>query len=1015
MKKIYLTLLSVVFSLLVMQAQRTISGQVSGADGSPLIGVNVSEQGTSSGTVTDFDGNFSISVSDGASLVFSYLGYETQTVGVGDQTSMMVVLAEGVALDEVVVTALGISREKKSLTYSAQTVNTEDLALARDLNVVNSLSGKVAGISISPSGSGVGGASRVILRGNRSIAGNSQPLYVIDGVPILGDITDVNPDDIENISVLKGPNAAALYGNRANNGAIIITTKKGKDGKFVISLNTTYTLSQPQILNNFQNSFAQGNNNTYNANSEDSWGPAISGQAADHWSNNPEFSTSGYTLSAQPDNVSDFYQTGANFATNLSASGGTDKSQTYFSYTYTDASGVVPSNALKRHNAHIRLTNQLNSRLTLDTKLNYIREDVNNSISQGESYDNPSRHALRLPRTIRTADAENFEFINSAGLNRQHYWNPGSNGGANPYWTFNRNTNQRDVDRIIGLASLSYDITDKLKVQVRSAFDRVNRQNETRQWNDSYIIADNGVYNVTKIDGHELNNDILLSYNTDVTSDFNVGVSVGANSRKERGASLTGRVDRGTGLIVPNFFTLSNTNDGFTDNNFGSPKDVNSVYGFANLAYKDAIYVDLTARNDWSSTLPPDAWSFFYPSIGVNVILSDLVDLPEVITFAKVRSSFATVGNDTDPYQTLRTASLSAGGANGYLNISGTIPNSALLPEKTRSVEVGADLRFFSNRVGLDFTYYKSNSENQLFSVALPVGSGASQFFTNGGDVENKGIEAILKLTPVKTSDFRWDIGVNFTRNTSTVVKINDERPRIQVSSDFLRAFFIEQGEPWGNVFSRGFERNEGGDIIVGADGLPLITGGRTVLAANYNPDFLAGISNTINYKDIYLSFLIDIRQGGSVTSMTNAILYGGGQTEETVPGRDGFVFGQGDYAKWGNAVNEDGSANNKQITAEQFWNLVGGRNAPVGEAFAVDASNMRLRELVLGYKLPIKSNAISSAKVSVVGRNLFFFYNAAGDFDPEVIVGTGKEAEGFSSFAPPTIRTIGLNLSLKF
>ncbi len=1015
MKKLITCLLvfaSISFSL---TAQRTVTGVVSEADGAPLIGVNVLEEGTSNGTITDLDGSYSLTVGDNASLVFSFTGYESQTIVVGSQNQINITLQAGVALQEIVVTALGISREKKALTYSAQSVNTEELALAREANVVNSLSGKVAGISVSPSGAGVGGASRVILRGNRSISGSSAPLYVIDGVPILGDPTDVNPDDILNISVLKGPNAAALYGNRANNGAIIITTKKGSEGDIKVSLNTTLMASSPMILHNFQNEFGQGNAGQYNAASEDSWGPAITGQSVPHWSNDANSGLTSYSLNAQPDNVTDFYQTGYNWATNLAFSGGSERMQTYFSYTYTDAEGVVPNNALKRHNAHLRITNKVFDKLTLDTKLNYIREDGANALSQGESFSNPNRHALRLPRTIRTEDASIFEFTDPSGSNRQHYWNPGSNGGANPYWTINRNTNQRDVDRIIALASLRYEFTPEISLMVRTAWDRINRQHEDRLFNDSYIIADDGVYNLTRIDAHEWNTDVLLSYNKQVNDDWNIGVSVGANARKERGSRLTGNVDRGVGLIVPNFFALSNTNDAFASNDQGLPRDVNSIYGFANISYKDAVYLDITGRNDWSSTLPADNWSFFYPSFGLNLILSELTDLPDFISFAKLRGSWAEVGNDTNPFQTLRTASLSAGGNNGFLNISGTIPNENLLPEKTRSIEIGADIRFSGSRVGLDFTYYKSNSENQLFSVALPVGSGASQFFTNGGDVENKGVEAILTLIPVSHDDFRWDVAFNFTKNTSTVVKINDERPRIQVASDFLRAFFIEQGEPWGNVFSRGFERDSQGRILVGDNGLPLITGGRTVLAANYNPDWLGGISNTLSYKDVYMSFLVDIRQGGSVTSMTNAIVYGGGHVEETVPGRTGFVFGEGEYARWGEAVREDGSPNNLTTTSEEFWNLVGGRNAPVGEAFAVDASNVRLRELVLGYNLPITSEHISSLRVSLVGRNLFFFSNSAGDIDPEVLVGTGKASEGFNSFAPPTTRSFGLNVSVEF
>ena len=520
-RNLFLLLLFLCISTSMVLAQRTISGKVIDTDGESLIGVNILEAGTSNGTVTDFDGNYSLTVSEGATLTFSYTGYAEQSVVVGSQSIVNLTLAEGVALDEVVVTALGISREKKSLSYSAQNVQTEDISKARALNVVNSLSGKVAGISVSPGGSGVGSSSRVILRGNRSIAGNSQPLYVIDGAPILGDPTDINPDDIASISVLKGPNAAALYGNRANNGAIIITTKTGTAGGFKVSLNTTFTSSSPLILNNFQNEYAQGNSGTYNGASEDSWGPRISGQSVDHWSNDPSAAGGTYSLSAQPDNVTDFYQTGTNSATNLAISGGTEKSQTYFSYTYTGAEGVVPGNELKRHNIHLRVTNKLMDRLTLDAKVNYIKEDITNAIPGGENYANANRHILRIPRTIRTQDVSKFEFTDPSGLNRQHFWNPGSNGGANPYWTINRNTNERDVDRVVAFTSLRYEFTDEFSIQVRSAFDRVNRQNDSRFANDSYIIADDGVFDLTKSDQYEWNNDVLATYNTRVNDDLN--------------------------------------------------------------------------------------------------------------------------------------------------------------------------------------------------------------------------------------------------------------------------------------------------------------------------------------------------------------------------------------------------------------------------------------------------------------------------------------------------------------
>lgn len=991
-------------------AQRTISGKVTDSGGSPLIGVNILEAGTSNGVVTDLDGNYTLSVSEGATVVFSYTGFTEQSIPVGAQSVINITLQEGVALDEVVVTALGISREKKSLTYAAQNINTQEISQARDLNVVNSLSGKVAGISIMRSGAGVGAPSRVILRGNRSLFGNNQPLYIVDGAPILGDLTSINPDDIESISVLKGANAAALYGNRGQNGVIIISTKKGKEG-FNVSLNTTYMNESPLLLRNYQTQFGQGNNGKYNKSSEDAWGASIGG-SADHWSPDPNFPSKTYSLTAN-DPVGDFFQNGHNFATSLSISSASAKTQTYFSYTFTDAAGVVPTNELNRHNAHLRITNQISNKLTLDTKLNYVREDYDNILPQGENFANPVRHAYRLPANVRTEDIEIFEYTDALRRNRQHYWNPGSNGGANPYWSINRNTNTRTVDRVIGLISLKYQFTDALSVQVRSALDRINAKTENLDWNDSYIIADNGRFSLARSENYELNNDILIAFEKYLNDDLSLNISAGANARSERASSLSSNTN--TALIVPNFFALGNTQNVASSHSIGAPRDVNSVYGLLSLGWKNAVYLDVTARNDWSSTLPKSNWSFFYPSAGLSVVLSDLTTLPDFISYAKFRGSWAQVGNDAVPFQLQRTAALTAGGNNGFLALSSTIPNENLKPEETTSFELGADLSFADNRIGIDFTYYKANTRNQLFSIALPIGSGASGIFTNGGDVQNKGIEAILNFVPVKTTNFNWNLGFNYTKNTSLVIEVNDERPRVSFGSDFLREFFVEQGEAWGNVYSRGFERDAQGRVIVGANGLPKLTAGRTVKIGNFNPDWLGGIRNSLNWKDLNLSFLVDIRQGGQTASITDAIIFGGGLVEETLQGRDGsLVFGQ-NFFENETAVKEDGTPNDLKMSAEAFWQAVGGRNAPVGEVFAVDASNVRLREVVLGYKLPINNSFIKGAHISLVGRNLFFFSNKAKTLDPESIVGTGEVAEGFESFSPPTARSFGFNLQLNF
>ena len=1012
-------------------AQLTVSGTVTSAvDQAPLPGVSILVKGTSTGTSTDSDGKFTINVPDNSSvLVLSFIGFTTQEVTVGNQSNISITMAEDATeLSEVVVTALGIEREKKALTYAVQDVSTEELSKARELNVINSLSGKVTGISINRAGTGVGAATRVILRGNRSINGNSQPIYIVDGVPISGDISDINPDDVESITVLKGGNASALYGARGQNGVIMVNTKKGKNtGKgFLIDVNTTYQFETPILLTNYQNVYGQGTNGVYSPNSETAWGPPLDGSTVAHWSPDPNRPVSEYAFTAQPDNVRDFYQTGRNAATTLAITTGNEKSQTYFSYTYTDAKGVVPTNELTRHNLNLRLSNKLTEKLTLDAKLTYIREDIENQLAQGESFDNPIRHAIRLPRNIRTEDIERYQYLNAEGIIRQNYWNVGSNGGANPYWTINRNVKLDVTDRVIALASLRYQLTNDLSIMGRSSIDRSFGSNDTRLYNDTYIIAQNGRFSQGRTDGYEWNSDFLITYSKTLNDNFSFSINGGGNARKNRNSGLS--ANTGPGLTVPNFFAMGNTQQVLATHDVGGPQDNNSLYAFAQVAFKDAIYLDLTHRNDWSSTLSPEAWSIPYSSAGLNVVISDLVELPSsFLSFAKVRASFAETGNATSPYQLQRTAALSAGGTGGYLALSATLPNPNLVPEFTKSLELGADVRFFLNRVGLDFTYYKTNTENQLFTLSLPVGSGASTYFVNGGDVQNNGVELTLTGKPVASRNFKWDITLNFARNVSLVKKIHDKRPSVEIGADFLRRFRIEEGSPFGDVYSRGLLRNSQGQVLIDAlTGLPRVTAGFTAKVANYNPDWLGGIHNAFTFKNFSFSFLIDIRQGGSISSLGNAIIYADGLTEETLEGREGgLVFGENFYANEdaviGTGTEAEGTvlpANNIPIKAQDFWLKVGGRNAPVGELFTVDASNVRFREAVLGYSLPsslLGDGPFRKVSISFVGRNLFFISNKAKNIDPDVTVGTGTAAWGYDAFGPPTARSYGFNLNLGF
>ncbi len=1000
--------------------QTRVSGRVTDAsDNLPLPGVSVKVKGILVGTTTDLDGRYSIVVPDGSNiLVFTYIGFTTQEIVVDNKTTIDVTLkTSSSVLNEVVVTALGIKREAKSLSYSTQSVSTKELTEARELNVVNSLQGKVAGLSINSSGTGVGAEARVVLRGNRSISGDSQPLYIIDGVPIRGNPSNLSLDNIASINILKGPNAAALYGSAAQNGAIVIETKNGVQGMDV-SFNNTFMVMDPVLSIPFQNTYGQGQSGIYQKTAEVAWGPLLDGRTVSSWSLNPAQASNTYAFSPQPTNKIDAYNTGSSYASSLFASVGSEKTQSAFSYTFNNATGILPDNKLQRHNLSVRINNKFSKRMSMDSKIDYINQRINNKLAEGESNFNPNRQIYTMPSNINLADARQFEYVDGNGAIRQNFWNSTTTTGANPFWTLNRNPNVNLTERVIAMTSLTYNFTTALKFMVRGSYDGASGTMEEKLYNGTYVRAPDGRYSLNKSNDYLLNGDALLSYSGKFISDLTSSFSVGANIQRKRDKAVNSNT--GTSMIIPNFFTLSNTNLPVTIDLPGQSSDIQSVYAFANFGWKDWLFADITGRNDWSSTLPTSSRSYFYPSVGLSAVLSDAIsNMPSVISFAKIRASWASVGNSAPPYMLDRSAAFRAGGNFGFLQFNSILPNPDLLPEKTESTELGLDVRFFKARLGLDFTLYKTNTYNQLFTIALPVGSGAAQYFTNGGEVENRGFEALVTGIPVKTDKITWETNINFATNRNMVLEISDERPRIVVGSDpYVREFVIEQGQPYGQIYSKGFVRDANQRVVVGTNGLPKLTAGRTVQIANFNPDWTGGISNSINWGKLNLSFLIQHRQGGSMVSMTNAILTGSGLTEQTLEGRDGnLIFGQNVF-KNETAVKEDGTPNNIAVKAETFWLGVGGRNSPVGEAFVGSATNTRFRELTLGYDVPAKLISrlpVSNMRISLVGRNLFYLYRESPDIDADLMQGTTPDSEGFQSFAPPTTRSIGLNLKIDF
>ncbi len=1026
-QKLLLTsLLALFLSCSALLAQnRSISGTVKDEAGELAPGVTIQVKGTNIGTYTDANGAFRLEGPAQGTLVFAFTGYASQevpyTAGTG---SIDVALSQDNSqLNEVVVTAFGITKDQRTLSYATQAIQTKTFAQARELNVANSLSGRVAGLDIARSASGVGGSTRVVLRGDRSITGNNQALIVVDGVPLdnsnfspgnanggrdRGDgLSSVNPDDVESINVLRGAAATALYGSRASNGALLITTKKGAARRGIgVSINSSYLAESPIVLQKFQNEYGQGSAGVYNKGSEFSWGPKMTGQSVEAWGPSPDATGASYNLSAQPDNYNDFYSTGGQLSNSVAFTGGTEKMQTYFSYTNVGATGIVDNNKLRRNNFNLRLNNQLSDKLSLDTKITYLNEKIDNRQQTGEAFANVQRHILRIPRNIPLAQAEKFEYTDPVTGNvRQNFWNPGSNGGQNPYWIKNRVLSSDIRDRVIGFSSLTYKFTPAFSIMARAGMDQYVDKLESKLFTNTYTIADNGEYLTYWRQVRELNFDLLGFYKKQFGENFALDVTAGGSIQQRD------QLDQETtnnGLNRPNLFITSNARNSVTSRGV-IETEKQGVFATADFTFKNAITLSAWGRNDWSSTLPKESWSYFFPGGGLSVLLSELVQMPQAITFAKLRGSYAVTGNDARPYLLSQTYTFLAGGPNGFITRDGIKPFPTLKPELTTALEFGLEMRFFKNRLGFDLGYYNSDSKNQLFQVAIPPASGWSSEFINAGLVNNKGVEVVLNATPIKSRKFSWDIDLNFARNVNKLVELTPDLKSLTLTGDFMNQIRADVGKPLGEVYSRGYVRNASDQILVGADGLPQITPGATVYLGNSRPDWTGGIGNRFTFGNLSLSVLISARLGGVVTSFTNAVIYADGVAEETLAGRDSYTFP---------GVKEDGTPNTTATTAEKYWLKVGGRNTPAGEVFTYDASNIRLREAVLSYSLPtnvVTKSPFQAASLSLVGRNLFFLMNRAKGFDPELASGSQNTTVGLESFSLPSTRSLGVNLNLTF
>ncbi|MGJ1227620.1 SusC/RagA family TonB-linked outer membrane protein [Sphingobacterium siyangense] len=997
-------------SLLHAQTNQVKGTVVDAKTKAPIPGATIKVLGTSNASSTDVKGAFQINVDDKNRILnISTVGYENKTVTLGPgETTVTVSLEEQTQqLESVVVTALGISRAQKSLTYSTQQVSGDELNKVKSTNLANNLNGKVAGVNIASSSSGPGGSAKVILRGNKSASGNNQVLYVVDGVPINnqtlasqpdnvfggqrdgGDpISLINPEDIENISVLKGASAAALYGSQAANGVILVTTKSGKQGRTTINFSSSAQIEQAVSTPKFQNQYGQGSGGKNSNTSVFSWGDKTNG--------------------ANYDNVGEFFRTGSNFTNSLTLSGGNEKNQTYFSYANTLAKGILPENDLMRHNFNLKESASFfDNKLTVEGSANYITQKLDNAPTSGFYY-NPLVGTYLLPRSLNIADYKNFETFNTGRNLYDQNWFTLSDDETtqqNPWWIMNRNSTRSTRNRLLLNGSAKYKIAPWISVQARGSVDRTSEVWDRKAYaGTQHILArENGAYSYT-------NTTITQQYG-DLTANMNFNIGDKLQITGLVGTSITDWKTEGTdfntgkdGLKVPNQFFIQNTTTPVTSTLSANRRQLQSVFASANLAYDNWIYLDLTSRWDWSSTLaytPQNPYA--YPSVGLGVVLNDKLNLPEFVNMAKIRGSYAKVGNDLPPYTTLLTNRVDP---YAVLTVNDIAFLKELKPEKTASLEIGTEWRMWNNRLNVDVTYYKTNTTNQFFKIAAGNASLNNMYAVNAGDIQNQGVEALVSLDAIKNDDFKWTTSLNFTYNKNKIVKLADGISEFTLTGEGRNNFAskLQVGGSFGDIYGQDFVRDAQGRILISEDGIPQKNNTYTKLG-NSNPIWQMGWNNSFNYKNFNLSFLIDGKFDYQVMSVTQALLDGYGVSKASGDARANGGVSINGITPSGKAVTT--------VDAEKWYTSTAGMG-PVSSQYIYDGTVVRLRELTFGYDFNIKDSFFKKLRVNAVGRNLFYISKKA-PFDPEVTMSTGNSLSGVDIFMMPATRNYGLTLNATF
>lgn len=1021
------------------QAGNTVTGAVTDSAGNPLQSVTIKVKGTKISAVSSAIGNFTIPVTGSeATLEFSSVGYVSREVHATVGTPVTVVLhAVSGQLTEVVVTALGIKKQKKSLGYAVQEIKGQTLASARETNLVNDLSGKVAGLQVTRSGNGLNGSSKITLRGNNSLTGSNQPLIVVDGIPMenatgrvgIGatndfwnpsldygnGLSDINADDIASISVLKGPSAAALYGSRAGNGVILITTKTGRKQPG-IGITVSSSLGFESIFANpdEQKLFGQGSNDLYDPHSGESWGPKITGQTVTNWQGIQE------PLKAY-DNVNNFYNTGIYGSQNISFQQMVNSTSIYTSYNRLDDKSMIPGQKLTRNNLLARAVSKFgnNNRWTIDTKVQFTNAIANNRSLEGQN-GNTFSTIYSFPVSLDVTQFKND--VDSAGNMRWY----ATGNGSNPYWNAQYNLNSDTRNRFLLYGSLKYQFTDWLSAQINGGTDMYTENTEAKLYGGS-PASTTGRYSIGKQTYQETDYSTLITASKDdVFGKFGGTITLGGNLMAQKNSAISGSAGA---LKVPNLFSLGNSDGSPSVSQSFWQKRINSVYGSAEINYDGYLYLSGTFRNDWSSALSPANRSYFYPSVSFSYVFTDMINrmggnLPSWFSYGKIRASYASVGNDLDPYQLYNTYYIGTDpNGNTTAGRNGVLYNDSVRSELIKSYEIGGEFRFFNNRLGLDVAVYKSNATRQLINLPMDPLSGYSAKKINAGNIQNKGIEITVDGQLVKSSSFGWDITANYSSNNNSIISLYNDVTQYQLGGfDNIQVLAVtgaKYGEIYGSTIARVTDDKDAnfGKMLLNSNGLPQKAGGSIVRLGNQQANALLGITNTFTYKGFRLSILLDGRFGGKIFSGTLDNMQTAGTAAVTVMngGRDSMVV---------DGVIQDPNTgayvqNTKKVSVQQYWAATAGAdNIGITEVNLYDATNIRIRNIELGYNFSKKMlgrTPFQRANLSVSCNNVWLISSHMHGLDPESVFATGTNATGFENGSSPTSRIIYVNLTLGF